>query len=482
LANSFLSTWDEHDRPEFVVKELQFDWTKFYKKHNVMLRGFTKTKSDPNAVHGFRIQRHKGEIMLHWKDVPSDRVPWRGFENRKDGPGFKILRSRPTGVPGVVEPAQIKPKIVRNIFTDAIRSALDDEGQVESFEWLRTVVENRGKMTVNRIVQEPVAGELGSLVEIGAAPRVAIVRLVSEVPTEEEFWSIPANVTQTATPSQFERPLPNVTFARRSDQVAHYNDHGLTVPAVVPKPAPKKKRGRPKKASKKPKKSSKKRGRPKNAADPAAVVANPGESAPVVGGTLLSLPLPPVGEPSGAKPGAESNTGKRNAAVPPASVVGEPLLSLPLPPVSSTKKRARKQSGPVHPGLAGEAPEFDPSLNFVEEKYHVQPQSAQVGHFAVFHSLYPGDVVGLGVGKIVGCPRPDADGYLVVEVLPLTPRTLCTNKATLNSRWSLPNAKTPLESPWLSSAVTVFPALNRGWLPVWVRELIRLQSFYNDMQ
>jgi hypothetical protein len=212
LANAFVQTWPAETRPEFVILERQMAWKKFYRKHSVKVKGFTKTKKDPLSVHGFRFQRDSrtGVIAMHWKEEASESAPWRGVDSARGGAGFQVLRSRPGGVPVVVEPRAMKPARQKALFHATVKKALDDEGMEEAYDWLATVVRDNGKMTINRKIESQRPGDLGDLVVIGTGTRTAEVRVISTTPAD--FWGLPPSVVRQPSSYQPAR-LPNVQYA-----------------------------------------------------------------------------------------------------------------------------------------------------------------------------------------------------------------------------------------------------------------------------
>jgi hypothetical protein len=216
LANAFVTTWRENCRPEFVIIEQQFDWTKFYSPHKRQLKGFTKTVRDPLSVQAFRVQRSRsGVIEMHWKHHASERKAWLGMDSQQGSPGFRILRSKPTGMPTVIPPKPMPAAKVPKVFHPKIRAALLDEDLGEAWDWLKTVVTNRGMMTINQVVEKEVAGELGRLVTIGYPGHLADVRLISnhQVVTAEEFWSLPAVALKSE--AHTDLVLPDFRYADR---------------------------------------------------------------------------------------------------------------------------------------------------------------------------------------------------------------------------------------------------------------------------
>jgi hypothetical protein len=119
-------------------------------------------------------------------------------------------------MPSVVEPTSMPEKKQSQLFSQAIRNALADEGLDDAMDWLRAVVDNGGKMKINRIVQGLTDGEMGQLVNIGTGLRVADVRLTSPIPdqTVEQFWAIPSDSYELPMRLQA-RPLPDIRHANR---------------------------------------------------------------------------------------------------------------------------------------------------------------------------------------------------------------------------------------------------------------------------
>jgi hypothetical protein len=480
LANMFQQTWQEMTRPSFHILEKQLHWKKYYQHHFAKIKGFTKTKKDPLTVHGFRFKRAKesGTIEMHWKEVPSDSAPWRGIGNVREGTGYRILRSRPQGVPESVAPKKMTAKKRKAVLGDGVRKALKDEGMEDAYGWLKGVVDNGGFMKVNHVVQRQRMGELGDLVEIGVGLHTARVRLIQDVPTTSEaFWSLPASAVRQ--PDNNIRPLPMVLYkddkdqrdAERAMEVPVVGVPALAVPAlamaepavavdqvVVSQPRVKK-RGRPiltaaekerrlleRKADASPSRK-KKRGRP--CLSPNTKEVRKLER--IVAKQRL----------------ADANDGPKNVEV--QQLAGEDV------PVSEAVVVADADDGPKNveveiEGLPGGEGCLDPS-------------TVKVGSYVVTHSTYVNkagrDVPGVSLGIIISAPDR-VDGYLRWRIRSLVPARLCTSKSCVGSRWSLGPA--PVEEDcFLYSVVATFPKLANGWFPKWVKELVREQSFYDQM-
>jgi hypothetical protein len=293
LANAFHHTWADVARPGFYVLEQQLGWSKFYDHHLVKVKGFTKTKKDELAVHGFRFKRSpRGIIEMHWKEAPSESAPWRGVNHEREGHGFRILRSRPRGCPLVVEPKPMKAKLKKSLLNLSVKKALMDEGMGSAFDWLKKVVGNNGKMTVNRIVEPAVPGTMGDLVNIGAGERSANVRLITNVAASAlEFWALPETAVQQ--PVNEVRALPLVRYLMPAAQKEAAPLGALVdVPRVQADGGAKKRRGRPKLSAAEKKKRKLDRKALQAVAGLAAVVAPP---EPVV--PALPQPAAVVSEP-----------------------------------------------------------------------------------------------------------------------------------------------------------------------------------------
>lgn len=148
----FEQAWQtDATRPTPCLLDVQYNWKQYYGPVIDKLAGFTKTITDPNAAHAFRVCRgQSGVVCVYWKHLASDR-DWLGVDGTSSSPGFVVLRSKPTGVPKVVEPASeiMHKKHYKQLMGNTMRQFLEAEGLEGAQEWLRAAAK-RGVVPIRR--------------------------------------------------------------------------------------------------------------------------------------------------------------------------------------------------------------------------------------------------------------------------------------------------------------------------------------------
>jgi hypothetical protein len=145
----------------------------------------------------------------------------------------------------------------------------------------------------------------------------------------------------------------------------------------------------------------------------------------------------------------------------------------------AAERRSKKVSQPAEVPASDAAPAPPAAI-----ASSVDAAGVKLGHYMVSHCTFSDeaglDVVGVCVSLATGA-REVVDGYARWPCRTLSPQYLCTSKACVGARWKASSAVCVDDHVWEYSLVTTFPKLARGWLPQWVRDLIRDQDFYDEM-
>jgi hypothetical protein len=201
LANAFRDAWHSpNSRPDFVWISYQLNWKARYK--TVMgdravlnrLQGFARSTNSQVSAHAFRFARARGggAIEMTFKQNASQRLPWLGADHMPRTNGFRVLRSIPRGAPVDVVPKRGLSKAQKKALTNPkIVEQLVAEGLVTTPRWLEELRDADGAIPFRPLGNARTPGEMGELVEIGAAGRKAVVRRMTAGP-KDTFWHLPA--------------------------------------------------------------------------------------------------------------------------------------------------------------------------------------------------------------------------------------------------------------------------------------------------
>jgi hypothetical protein len=181
LANAFRDAWhNPSTRPDFAIMEYQLDWKTRY-KNITAVKGFTRTKNNPMAVHAFKFARRPGggTVEMMFKEAPSRLKPWLGADHQPRTAGFRVLRNIPNGAPNEV-PAKacFTQNRIKGLTHSRIVEQLAAEGMDTTAKWLEQVIEKNGALPFKPHGNGRTPGEMGELVTIGAAGHEAVVRRI----------------------------------------------------------------------------------------------------------------------------------------------------------------------------------------------------------------------------------------------------------------------------------------------------------------
>jgi hypothetical protein len=186
----------EHTRPTPCVLDVQYDWDGFYKPFLEPIGGHTNTPGDPVGIRGFRIARGEGGVVaVQWK-TKAESGEWRGADGHVGTPGFVVLKGRPRGMPGLIEPKRdlMEKKYFKQLVGKKMTECLVAEGATGAKAWLAEAAKH-GVIPVNRRLQERgdiSPGEFGSRVELKCDDVTAEVQLIEDIEqTAEQFWALP---------------------------------------------------------------------------------------------------------------------------------------------------------------------------------------------------------------------------------------------------------------------------------------------------
>ena len=153
---------------------------------------------------------------------------------------------------------QVPPNRTRNqkydkeLLSDVVKNALRVQGIPEAFEWLEKAVE-QADIPVGRALEDATPpGALGPLHEVGAAPRLAKIQIItaSEALADDNlFWQLPESAVRHPRATPVARPLPAVRYESANSvppELKHAGDSDDASPRQ-PVPQAKKKERRPRK-------------------------------------------------------------------------------------------------------------------------------------------------------------------------------------------------------------------------------------------
>ena len=91
-------------RPEPCLLDVQYDWDGFYRTVIDRISDYSKSPYNPAIVRAFRFQKSKnGIVAMTWKPK-AESGEFRGADGNVGSDGFVVLKGRPRGIPGLVEP------------------------------------------------------------------------------------------------------------------------------------------------------------------------------------------------------------------------------------------------------------------------------------------------------------------------------------------------------------------------------------------
>ena len=196
LARYHQAWRSEHSRPTPVLLDVQFDFDAYYKPYLRPVAGYTNTTDDPCAARAFKFERSNGGVVtMMWK-TRAESGDWRGADGQVGTAGFEVLRGRPRGAPGAVEPTPkvMKKKYYNQLLGTKMVSCLEDEGCPEAVAWLKEAALH-GVIPVDRRLQqvgELPAGALGSLVQLRCGDCTAEVQVIEDMEEPaNDFWALP---------------------------------------------------------------------------------------------------------------------------------------------------------------------------------------------------------------------------------------------------------------------------------------------------
>ena len=207
FLNTFVFAWDNVEaRPQPVVLDVIFDWTKYYNAHINKVRGFTNTKNDELYVRAIRFKHgSSGMVEMHMKGSPMAPV-WTG-QMRTDekydcAPGFVVLTSVPRTAPEVVN---LKMKTdradIRQLKSEKFATAAEDVGCKDSMKWLLEVAKTGSIPCVQELAQgahvTPRAQGWGQIHVCGVSGRtydLPFIRELMDKPSYDQFWALPEDL------------------------------------------------------------------------------------------------------------------------------------------------------------------------------------------------------------------------------------------------------------------------------------------------
>jgi hypothetical protein len=129
--------------PDASILAKTLNWKDYYKPHMSPLAGFAKSKNDPVAVRGFRIEREKtGTVSIRWKVDPALEQEWRGEDGFPGTTGFHVLKSAPEGLPDFVVPTkdnELSTKSLNKLRNQNMFEVLDPQGPLHVWPITTTV-------------------------------------------------------------------------------------------------------------------------------------------------------------------------------------------------------------------------------------------------------------------------------------------------------------------------------------------------------
>jgi hypothetical protein len=173
--------------PEASILNKTLNWKDYYKPHMRPLAGFAKSKNDPVAVRGFRIEREKtGTVSTRWKADPALEKEWRGEDGHSGTTGLHVLKSAPEGLPDFVIPTnehELSTQSLNKLRSKNMFEALDPQGLSACMGYNYDCAKD-GLVSIHSYVDELDARrQWGRPAMIGAVPahrgRVRVI---------DEFW------------------------------------------------------------------------------------------------------------------------------------------------------------------------------------------------------------------------------------------------------------------------------------------------------
>jgi hypothetical protein len=149
----------------------------------ILCVGFLKSRSggEPDDVGAFRIKRTAGRLIeVAWKPNAILGMPWHGIKG-PDSPGFIVLRSRPLGIPRLIqartEPSKKRRKAQRHgVCGAAIRKLCEMHEAPEAPSWNERIL-TTGELPLGRPL-ERYESYSGQLFEFGLIGSLSAIRYV----------------------------------------------------------------------------------------------------------------------------------------------------------------------------------------------------------------------------------------------------------------------------------------------------------------
>lgn len=159
-------------RPQASILARTLNWTQYYLPCLRAVKGFTKSKLNPEAVRGFRIMKQKnGTTDVTWKVDPALEEHWRGEDGFPNTPGFFVLTSIPVGVPEFVipPPQSDEAKKMAQKLRNARMSEIMAAHELQPCMDLNYKAATSGVMPIHRYLEDVAPDDTwGRMAEVGA--------------------------------------------------------------------------------------------------------------------------------------------------------------------------------------------------------------------------------------------------------------------------------------------------------------------------
>jgi hypothetical protein len=159
-------------RPKPIYLDQQWDWDGFYEPFSKKFQGFTRSATNPTAVHAFKLERApSGIVRLHYRESAAfQQGLWRGVNGELGedlDQGFDVFKVEPQGVPRLITPNPHPVSLRRqaSVLNPRVVRAMEVRGMQDSVVWLRRFMET-GQPTISNL-QPRIVGEIGCKVEVG---------------------------------------------------------------------------------------------------------------------------------------------------------------------------------------------------------------------------------------------------------------------------------------------------------------------------